>query len=168
MPLTAIATVRKRYLSGIEVTYRSSRKCPRIQLRKAEYLSSISSDVNAPGAASSPSIAPAPSSSSDDASSCPPRTIFVRKWPTSRPNGRRAQRRIGLRAHGSNNVRRNRVRIHLLRHPHEALFQSHSAEARVHLLHGPRPRDSAVFQHREMRAQPIHLLQYRRRKQHRL
>src|SRR4051794_28254556 len=113
------------------------------------------SDVKPPGAASMPRMAPAPRSSSEEASSWPPRTSFVRKWLTRRPKGCRAQRRMGLRAHGSNNIRRNRVCIYLLRELHKSLFESDSAEAGVHFLHGARADDGAFLEDREVGAEAV-------------
>src|SRR5437660_9981239 len=115
--VTAMATERNRYLSGIEVTYRSSRRWPRYQLRNAEYLSSISMAVNAPGAASTPSSPPMPRSSSES------RANFCRKWRTSRPKALSAASRARLCSHCGNDFLRDALHIHLLRHLHEAFLE---------------------------------------------
>src|SRR4051794_11737258 len=98
-----------------------------------------------------PRRAPAPRSSSDSESSWPPRTSFWRKWAVRRPKG--------LCCHCCHDVCSDCIRIHLFRELHEAVLETESAEAVVHLLHGPGGDDRALFQHREVGAETVGLFE---------
>jgi len=128
-------------------------------LRKAEYLSSMSIDVKAPGAARKPRRAPAPRSSSDEDWSWPPRIILSRKWRTRRPSGERVNRRTGLRSHRGDNILRNRIGIDLLRQFEEAFFEGESAKARFHFVDGAGGDDLALFEDGEVGAEAVGLLE---------
>src|SRR5262249_1367531 len=101
---------------------------------------------------------PAPNSNSDD-ESWPPATRRSRKWPTSLPNGLRANRLMGRRTNRGNNILRNAIRIYLFRQLHEHGFQTESSEARVHFSHGAAACHRAALQNHQVRTQLVGLLQ---------
>src|SRR5690348_9254797 len=150
---------------------RWSSQSRRLELK---YLSSSSSDANAPGAASRPRSPPAPSSNSIEPVSSPARTRRARKWITSLANGcwsrrsRQAAMRLAVRrANGSHDFFGNAVDIPLLRQLHETGLEPRSVELGAHLLHRAGRHHRALFQQHEMGAQEIDLLEDWRRKKDR-